>query len=82
MSTNLYGSGDNCYPENSHVIPTLIRSFHETNMSNATKVLIWSTDEPRREFMYVYDMAEASAFLMELDKKIYNQHAKANAKSY
>jgi len=51
-------------------------------MSNATKVLIWSTDEPRREFMYVYDMAEASAFLMELDKKIYNQHAKANAKSY
>jgi GDP-L-fucose synthase len=73
MPTNLYGPGDNYHPENSHVIPALIRRFHEAKMSNAHEVVIWGTGTPRREFLYVDDMAAASVFVMELDKKTYDQ---------
>jgi GDP-L-fucose synthase len=72
MPTNLYGPGDNYHPENSHVIPALIRRFHEAKVSNAPAVVIWGTGAPRREFMYVDDMAEASVFVMQLDKKTYD----------
>jgi GDP-L-fucose synthase len=75
MPTNLYGPGDNYHPENSHVIPALIRRFHEAKVSNAPKVVIWGTGIPRREFLYVDDMAAAAVFVMELDKKIYVKHA-------
>jgi GDP-L-fucose synthase len=74
MPTNLYGPGDNYHPENSHVIPALIRRFHEAKVSNAPEVVIWGTGTPKREFLYVDDMAAASIFLMELDKKTYDQH--------
>lgn len=72
MPTNLYGPGDNYHPENSHVIPALIRRFHEAKGSNAPEVVIWGTGTPRREFLYVDDMAEASVFVMQLDKKTYD----------
>jgi GDP-L-fucose synthase len=74
MPTNLYGPGDNYHPENSHVIPALIRRFHEAKVSNAPEVVIWGTGTPKREFLFVDDMAAASIFVMELDKKIYDQH--------
>jgi len=73
MPTNLYGPGDNYHPENSHVIPALIRRFHEAKMSNAPEVVIWGTGTPRREFLYVDDMAEASVFVMQLDKETYDR---------
>jgi GDP-L-fucose synthase len=73
MPTNLYGPGDNYHPENSHVIPALIRRFHEAKVSNAPEVVIWGTGTPKREFLYVDDMAAASIFVMELDKKTYDQ---------
>ena len=72
MPTNLYGPGDNYHPENSHVIPALIRRFHEAKVSNAPEVVIWGTGKPKREFLYVDDMAAASVFVMELDKPIYD----------
>ena len=72
MPTNLYGPGDNYHPENSHVIPALIRRFHNAKVSNAPEVVIWGTGTPRREFLYVDDMADASVFVMNLDKKIYD----------
>jgi GDP-L-fucose synthase len=71
MPTNLYGPGDNYHPENSHVIPALIRRFHEAKEARAPKVLMWGTGTPRREFLYVDDMAEASIHVMELDSKTY-----------
>ncbi|MBU3590692.1 GDP-L-fucose synthase [Polynucleobacter sp. 78F-HAINBA] len=74
MPTNLYGPGDNYHPENSHVIPALIRRFHEAKVSNAPEVVIWGTGTPRREFLYVDDMAAASVFVMNLDRDIYDQH--------
>ena len=74
MPTNLYGPGDNYHPENSHVIPALIRRFHEAKVSNAPEVVIWGTGTPRREFLYVDDMAAASVFVMDLDKDIYDQY--------
>jgi len=74
MPTNLYGPGDNYHPENSHVIPALIRRFHEAKQSNAGEVVIWGTGNPMREFLYVDDMAAASVFVMELDQLIYDQH--------
>lgn len=74
MPTNLYGPGDNYHPENSHVIPALIRRFHEAKMNNAPEVVIWGTGTPKREFLYVDDMAQASIFVMDLDKAIYDQH--------
>lgn len=74
MPTNLYGPGDNYHQENSHVIPALIRRFHEAKLRNATEVLIWGTGIPRREFIYVDDMADASVFIMNLDKSIYDEN--------
>jgi len=74
MPTNLYGPGDNYHLENSHVIPALIRRFHEAKVSSAPEVVIWGTGTPRREFLYVDDMAAASVFVMELDRVIYDQH--------
>jgi GDP-L-fucose synthase len=64
MPTNLYGPGDNYHPDNSHVIPGLIRRFHEAMMEKRPEVVIWGTGEPLREFLYVDDMARACAFLM------------------
>jgi len=71
MPTNLYGPGDNYHPENSHVIPALIRRFHEAKAGNIPEVVIWGTGTPRREFLYVDDMAAASVFVMQLDKAAY-----------
>jgi GDP-L-fucose synthase len=72
MPTNLYGPGDNYHPENSHVIPALIRRFHEAKERKSPKVIVWGTGLPMREFLYVDDMASASVFVMELDKAIYD----------
>jgi len=72
MPTNLYGPGDSYHPENSHVIPALIQRFHKAKIANAPEVTIWGTGAPRREFLYVDDMAAASLFVMRLDKKIYD----------
>jgi GDP-L-fucose synthase len=74
MPTNLYGPGDNYHPENSHVIPALIRRFHEAKLANAPSVAIWGTGTPRREFLYVDDMAAASVHVMQLPKATYDQH--------
>jgi GDP-L-fucose synthase len=74
MPTNLYGPGDNYHPENSHVIPALIRRFHEAKLANAPSVAIWGTGTPRREFLYVDDMAAASVHVMQLPKVAYDQH--------
>jgi GDP-L-fucose synthase len=74
MPTNLYGPGDNYHPENSHVIPALIRRFHEAKVANTPEVLIWGTGTPKREFLYVDDMAAASVFVMDLAKSVYDQH--------
>ena len=74
MPTNLYGPGDNYHPENSHVIPALIRRFHEAKQNNAPSVTIWGTGTPKREFLYVDDMAAASVHVMNLDKSLYDQH--------
>ena len=73
MPTNLYGVGDNYHPENSHVIPALIRRFHEAKAGNAYEVVIWGSGTPKREFLYVDDMAAASVYVMNLDKRIYDQ---------
>ncbi len=69
MPTNLYGPGDNFHPENSHVLPALIRRFHEAKVSNAKEVVIWGTGTPKREFMYSEDCADAIVFLAENIKK-------------
>ncbi len=74
MPTNWYGPGDNCHPESSHVIPALIRRFHEAKLANAPSVAIWGTGTPRREFLYVDDMAAASVHVMQLAKATYDQH--------
>jgi GDP-L-fucose synthase len=74
MPTNLYGPGDNYHPENSHVIPALIRRFHEAKLSGAPSVSIWGSGTPRREFLYVDDMAAASVFVMNLPLATYQQH--------
>jgi GDP-L-fucose synthase len=66
MPTNLYGPGDNYHPENSHVIPAMIRKFHEAMESNAPTVTVWGTGTPRREFLYSEDMADACVYLMNL----------------
>jgi GDP-L-fucose synthase len=74
MPTNLYGPGDNYHPENSHVIPALIRRFHEAKINAAPTVTIWGTGTPRREFLYVDDMAAASIHVMNLPKATYDAH--------
>ncbi|MDI9333921.1 MAG: GDP-L-fucose synthase [Cytophagales bacterium] len=74
MPTNLYGVGDNYHPKNSHVIPALIRRFHEAKITQAPSVTIWGTGTPRREFLYVDDMASASIHVMNLPKATYDEH--------
>jgi GDP-L-fucose synthase len=74
MPTNLYGPGDNYHPENSHVIPALIRRFHEAKASHAPEVVIWGTGTPLREFLFVDDMAAASVHVMNLPQAVYAQH--------
>ena len=72
MPTNLYGPGDNYHPENSHVIPALIRRFHESKVKDAAEVVIWGSGKPMREFLFVDDMAEASVYVMQLDLPTYS----------
>jgi GDP-L-fucose synthase len=71
MPTNLYGPGDNFHPENSHVLPALIRRFHEAAQEGRDEVVIWGSGTPRREFLHVDDMAEASLFVLDLDRETY-----------
>jgi GDP-L-fucose synthase len=71
MPTNLYGPNDNFHPDNSHVIPALLRRFHEAKLANASEVVAWGSGSPMREFLHVDDMAAASIFVMELDKVTY-----------
>ena len=74
MPTNLYGPGDNYHPENSHVVPALIRRFHQAKENNLDKVEVWGSGTPKREFLYVDDMAEASLFIHKLDQKVLTKH--------
>ena len=74
MPTNLYGPGDSYHPENSHVVPGLIRRFHEAKTKKLDQVVVWGSGKPRREFLYVDDMAEASIFIHNLDFKTYKKH--------
>ncbi len=74
MPTNLYGPHDNYHPENSHVIPALLRRFHEAVQANAAEVVIWGSGTPMREFLHVDDMAAASVYVMELDDATYRSH--------
>lgn len=67
MPTNLYGPGDNFHPENSHVIPALMRRFHEAAQAGDEEIVVWGSGTPRREFLHVDDMAAASVYVMELD---------------
>ena len=73
MPTNLYGPGDNYHPENSHVIPGLIYKFHKAKINNLESVTIWGTGTPKREFLYVDDLAQAAIHVMNVDKKIYEE---------
>jgi len=72
MPTNLYGPHDNFHPMNSHVIPALLRRFHEAKLNNDAEVVAWGSGKPMREFLHVSDMAEASIHVMNLDKAIYD----------
>lgn len=74
MPTNLYGPNDNFGLERSHVLPALVRKFHEAKIIGANKVVIWGTGTPRREFLHVDDMADASVFVMNLDEKTASDH--------
>ena len=77
MPTNLYGPGDNYHTENSHVIPALIRRFHEAKVNSTSSVTIWGSGRPRREFLYVNDMAAASVFVMNLPKATLDAHTQS-----
>ncbi|HFD6683405.1 TPA: GDP-L-fucose synthase [Providencia alcalifaciens] len=74
MPTNLYGENDNFHPENSHVIPALMRRFHEAKLNNDAQVVVWGTGTPMREFLHVDDMAAASVYVMELDNNTYQNN--------
>jgi GDP-L-fucose synthase len=74
MPTNLYGPGDNYHPENSHVIPALIRRFHEAKEQNAPAVTVWGTGKPKREFLHVDDLARACVHMMNLEQSILDAH--------
>ena len=74
MPTNLYGPGDNYHPENSHVVPALIRRFVEAKVNNSSAVVVWGSGVPMREFLHVDDMAEASLFLHNLDQATYHEN--------
>ena len=76
MPTNLYGPGDNYHPENSHVIPALLRRFHEAVQRGDREVVIWGSGTPRREFLHVDDMAAASVHVMELDEAVLRDHTR------
>ena len=76
MPTNLYGPGDNYHPENSHVIPGLINRFHQAKINNLPNVIIWGSGNPKREFLYVDDMARASIHIMNLKKELYSNYTK------
>ncbi len=76
MPTNLYGENDNFHPENSHVIPALMRRFHEAKINNEQKVTVWGSGKPMREFLHVDDMAQASIYMMNLDNTTYQKHTK------
>jgi GDP-L-fucose synthase len=77
MPTNLYGINDNFHPENSHVIPALMRRFHEAKVNNDAEVIVWGTGKAMREFLYVDDMAAASIFVLELDEETYQSNTKS-----
>jgi len=74
MPTNLYGPGDNYHPENSHVIPALIRRFHEAKINKEERVIVWGSGKAKREFLYVDDMASASVHVMKLEKATYKKN--------
>lgn len=74
MPTNLYGAHDNFHPENSHVIPALLRRFHEAKLNGDKEVVAWGSGKPMREFLYVDDMADASIHVMNLDKATYDEN--------
>lgn len=74
MPSNLYGPGDNFDPENSHVMPALIRRFHEAARDDLPEVVMWGSGKPRREFLHVDDMARASLFVFDLDRAVYDAH--------
>jgi len=76
MPTNLYGPGDNYHPENSHVIPALLRRFHQAVQTHADQVTIWGSGTPRREFLHVDDMAAACVHVMELEPAVYQDHTR------
>jgi GDP-L-fucose synthase len=74
MPTNLYGPGDNYHPENSHVVPAMLRRFHEAKLADAPSVAVWGTGEPRREFLYVDDMAAACVHVMDMESSLWAAH--------
>ncbi|MDR8524429.1 GDP-L-fucose synthase [Shewanella fidelis] len=74
MPSNLYGENDNFHPENSHVIPALLRRFHEAKLKGDKEVIAWGSGKPMREFLYVDDMAAASIYIMNLDKSVYDEN--------
>ena len=74
MPTNLYGINDNFHPENSHVVPALLRRFHEAKMQDLPSVTVWGSGSPMREFLYVDDMASACLHVMNLPKEVYGEH--------
>jgi GDP-L-fucose synthase len=76
MPTNLYGVGDNFHAENSHVIPALIRRFHEAKINDDAEIVVWGSGKPKREFLYVDDMADASVYVLELDQGTYKKNTR------
>ena len=76
MPTNLYGPGDNYHPENSHVVPALIRRFHEAKLNKSHEVLVWGSGKPKREFLYIRDMVEASLFVHNLHIELFKSITK------
>jgi GDP-L-fucose synthase len=76
MPTNLYGPGDNFHPQNAHVLPALMRRFHEAARAGAEEVTVWGSGRPRREFLHVDDMAEASLFVLDLDRATYDSQTR------
>ena len=78
MPTNLYGLGDNYHPENSHVIPGLLRRFHEAKINKLSEVIVWGSGNARREFLHVDDLASACLHIMQLPYKTYSLHTKKN----
>ena len=80
ISANLYGPGDNFHPQNGHVIPALIRKFHDAKVNNLTEVSVWGSGKPRREFLYVDDLADAAIFVMQMEKSLYK--TKTDSRQY